>query len=127
MNIAPPVKSAIEKECQRLINELDGILCAVIASTDGFDVGSAVKTALDPAKIAAMASSIIAIGSVVSQEATLGDSKSVMVNTEDGLAYMTYIHVNEETFILNIIANHSALLAQVIYQASETSKRLKAL
>jgi predicted regulator of Ras-like GTPase activity (Roadblock/LC7/MglB family) len=127
MNIPPPVKSAIEKECQRLINELDGIICVVIASTDGFDVGSAVKTSLDPAKIAAMASSIIAIGSVVSQEATLGNSKSVMVNTEDGLAYMTYIHVMEETFILNIIANHSALLAQVIYQCSETSKRLKAL
>lgn len=127
MNISESIKIAAQKECQQFLNEQSGILCVVIASTDGFDIASAVTSGLDPARIAAMASSIAAIGTVVSQEAALGKSKSVMVNTEDGLAYMTYIQISGETFILNTIANHSALLAQIIYHCTEIGKRLKAL
>lgn len=127
ITIPDNLKDVAQKECQRLISDLDGILCVVIASPDGFDIASAVKTSLDPAKIAAMASSIAAIGGVVSQEASLGKSKSIMINTDDGLAYMTYIRMMNEPYILNIIANHSALLAQVIYQCGETSKRLSAI
>lgn len=127
MTIPDHIKKAAQHECQQFIEEQSGILCVVVASTDGFDIASAVTSGLDPARIAAMASSIAAIGSVVSQEAALGKSKSVMVNTEDGLAYMTYIQLSGHTCILNTIANHSALLAQIIYHCSEIGKRLKAL
>lgn len=127
MNITEHLKKAAQQECLQFLKEQSGVLCVVIASTDGFDIASAVTAELDPARIAAMASSIAAIGTVVSQEAALGKSKSVMVNTEDGLAYMTYVQMAGETFILNTIANHSALLAQIIYHCGEIGKRLKAL
>ena len=127
MTIPDYVKNAAQQECNNFVAEQTGALAAVISSADGFDIASAVTRSLDPARIAAMASSIAAIGSVVSQETQLGTSKSVTVNTQDGVVYIANIELQGVTYILNIIANSSAILAQIIYHCGEIGKRLKAL
>lgn len=125
MNISKSLLSKAQNECQQLLSGHVGILAVVIASGDGFDVASAVSKKLVPARIAAMASSIAAIGSVVSQEAALGNSKSVTVNTENGFTYISYIELEGNSCILNVVADSSAILAQIIYQSAEIAKRLK--
>lgn len=124
MNIQEFARIAAQQECKSFLDDQIGVLGVVISSLDGFDVASAVTRELDPSRIAAMASSISAIGIVVSQEAALGASKSVTVNTEDGFVYITAIYLDGQPCILNIIANSSAILAQVIYRCNEVTKRL---
>ena len=126
MNISEVVLKKCQQECQQLLSEHLGVLAVVIASGDGFDIASATTQSLVPARIAAMASSISAIGAVVSQEVALGNSKSVTVNTEKGFTYITHIQLDGKACILNVVADSSAVLAQIIYQCSEIAKRLNA-
>lgn len=124
MNIEKGVLAAARHECSKLL-EQQGVLGVVISSVDGFDVAHAVTNSLEPSRIAAMASSIAAIGIVVSQEVGLGASKSVTVNTEDGFVYITTVELAGNVCSLNVIANGAAILAQIIYHCSEIRKRLK--
>jgi len=125
MSIPDYIANAAKDECNNLLSEQNGILAVVIASIDGFDVASSVSKMLDPSRIAAMASSIAAIGSVVTQEVSLGSSKSVTVNTEDGFVYITYLELAGVNYVLNVVADKTAILAQVIYRCGEIGKRLK--
>lgn len=124
MNIDAGILANARSECRKLLAEQVGVLGVVISSVDGFDVASAVTRDLEPAKIAAMASSIAAIGIVVSQEASLGANKSITVNTEDGFVYITNIELAGQLCALNVIANSSAILAQIIYHSGEIKRRL---
>ncbi len=123
MNIADYIVKAAKDECSNLLSEQNGVLAVVIASVDGFDLVS--SGSLDPSRIAAMSSSIAAIGSVVTQEVHIGASKSITVNTENGFVYITYLELAGISHVLNVVADKSAVLAQVIYRSSEIGKRLK--
>ena len=125
MNIDVGILANARSECSKLLAEQVGVLGVVISSVDGFDVASAVTRDLEPSKIAAMASSIAAIGVVVSQEASLGTSKSITVNTEDGFVYITNIELAGQLCALNVIASSSAILAQIIYHSGEIKRRLE--
>lgn len=125
MNIADYIVKAAKDECNNLLSEQNGVLAVVIASVDGFDLAS--SGSLDPSRIAAMSSSIAAIGSVVTQEVHIGASKSITVNTENGFVYITYLELAGISYVLNVVADKSAVLAQVIYRSSEIGKRLKSI
>lgn len=112
------------EEAQTLLREVAGVAAVVIATADGFDVASAVANGLDPARIAALASSISAIGEVVSTEARLGRSRSVTVNTESGFAVVFSARRADMDLVLNVIATGDAVLGQVNYSAAAAARRL---
>ncbi|WP_028601598.1 roadblock/LC7 domain-containing protein [Ottowia thiooxydans] len=123
LNLAPGVKEIASREAELFLNEVNGVTAVVVASIDGFDIAAAMKHG-DAARVAAMASSISAIGSVVSQEANLGRSKSVTINTESGFAMVYAVHRTDAELIVNVIADGNAILAQVAYRAAEFSRTL---
>ena len=127
MKLTKKLTEATALECERLLGDLKGVLAVVVASQDGFDIANCVSNGIDPERIAAMASSISALGAVVTQEAAIGNSQSVTVKTEDGFAYIIGIHIQDKPYILNLIASNSAILGQVIYHCSEAQKRLNTL
>ena len=69
LKLSPTAKVIAAREAQNFLDEVNGVTAVVIATVDGFDVASAMRAG-DAARVAAMASSISAISSVVSQEAT---------------------------------------------------------
>lgn len=75
INLAPSAKVIATREAEKMLSEVDGVTAVVIATLDGFDVASAMRHG-DPARVAAMASSISAISSVVSQEAAWAATKA---------------------------------------------------
>ena len=123
LNISPDVMEIARREAELFLNEVEGVTAVVVASIDGFDIASAMKDG-DAARVAAMASSISAIGSVVSQEANLGRSKSVTINTESGFAMVHGVYRQDAELIVNVIANGNAILAQVAYRAAQFAKSL---
>ncbi|MER2528450.1 MAG: hypothetical protein ABTR07_11025 [Candidatus Competibacter denitrificans] len=114
-------------ELQKIADEIEGIKVVVLATEDGFDIVSAVRDGSDPSRIAAMASSISAISTVVSEEANLGDSKNVIINTVSGFAVMQSIIRNDARLVLNAIANEKAVLAHVVYRTSHFANSLLTL
>ena len=123
INLAPSAKVIASREAENMLSEVDGVTAVVIATLDGFDVASAMRHG-DPARVAAMASSISAISSVVSQEASLGRNKSVTSDTESGFAVVFSVHRPDADLVINVIADGSAILGQVAYRTAQFAKTL---
>ena len=123
LNLAPTAKIIAAREAQAILDELNGVTAVVVATVDGFDIASAMRGG-DAARVAAMASSISAISSVVSQEANLGRNKSVTIDTESGFAVVYSVHRPDADLVINVIADGSAILGQVNYRTANFAKVL---
>ena len=112
------------REARKLVEELSGVTAVVVATADGFDVASASAGGADPARVAAMGSSIVAIGDVVSQEARLGRRESVMVLMDSGFAVFHSVHRRDADLVINVLARDSAVPAMVAYRAAQLARTL---
>ncbi|THU04500.1 hypothetical protein E9531_03680 [Lampropedia puyangensis] len=123
-----PLPSAVaalaQQEAQRLLDEILEVQAVVVASVDGFDVASAIRSNMDAGRIAAMASSIAAISSVVSHEAQLGRSRSVTIDTESGFAVVRSVYRTDVELIINVIANEGVLIGEVAYRTTQFARQL---
>ncbi|HPK31897.1 MAG: roadblock/LC7 domain-containing protein [Ottowia sp.] len=122
-SLAPAAQVLASREAQSMLSEVDGLTAVVVATVDGFDVASAMKAG-DAARVAAMASSISAISSVVAQEASLGRNKCVTIDTESGFAVVYSVHRSDAELVINVIANGNAILGQVAYRTAQFARTL---
>jgi predicted regulator of Ras-like GTPase activity (Roadblock/LC7/MglB family) len=113
-----------QREARKLVDELEGVTAVVVATIDGFNVASAVASAMDPARVAAIASSIVAISSVVSEEARLGRHKSVIVQAESGFAVFCTVYRRDVELVINVLARETTVLALVAYRATQLARTL---
>lgn len=120
------VRNAAQDQARKMLEEVTGVMAVVVATTDGFDIASAVTRDIDPVRVAALASSISAIGAVVSQEARLGRNRSVTINTDAGFAFLSAVGRMDVNLVVNVIANEHAILGQVAYRSVEFVKVLEA-
>ena len=124
-HLSSTTREWVRQEAQRLLQETSGVVAVVVATVDGFDVGSAMQQG-NPERVAAMASSIFAISAVVSQEANLGRSRSVTIDTEEGFAIVHSVYRPEADLVISVIAGEDAILGQVAYQVSQFARDLAA-
>ena len=102
----------------------EGVRAVVIATSDGFDIAVAAHAEVDAQRIAALASSMAAIGAVVSTEAGLGRSTSVTVGTDNGFAVVYAATHQGLGLVINVIAGPDALLGQVNYRTAAAARLL---
>lgn len=118
-------RACASEQTQHILAEVRGVTAVVVATPDGFDIASAMRQG-EAARIAAMASSIAAISAVVSEEAELGQSKSVTIDTDSGFALVCSVRRPDLDLIIIIIANGEAILGQVNYSAAQFAQALAA-
>lgn len=123
--LSPSLLRTAERESKLLLEELVGVRAVVISSADGFDVASASKGNLDPMRIAAMASSIAAIGFVVAHETELGAPTNIMINSGEGFVQIFNVQRSDVQLIVNIVADSSGVLAQVGYRGRQMAISLQ--
>ena len=126
MSIDASLQRLAQQQAEDMLRNLSGVVAVIVSSIDGFDVASAVTRGVEPARIAAMASSIAAIGAVVSQEARLGRTRSVTISTDDGFAVVSTARRSDIELVVNVIADSNAVLAQVAWRSNECVKALQA-
>ena len=122
--VGATLRAEAQRCAQQLMAELAGVTAVVVATVDGFDVASCIRGDDDPSRIAAMASSISAIGGVISMEAGLGTYTSVTINTESGFAVVYAVARSDVELVVNVIANSDGILAQVTYCAARMVRKL---
>lgn len=127
MNLPEHVKSAARQEALKLLEEVDGLSAVIVATIDGFDIAHASLSTIEPARIAAMTSSVCAIGEAVSHEASLGKYRSIAIDTENGLAVLQAVPRRDLPLVLNLIASEKSMLAQVMYRAKQSANYLQGL
>lgn len=126
-NLQDNMREAAHKAAQSCLAEVDGVTAVVIATVDGFDLASAFRGKQDPARIAAMASSISAISSVVALEAGLGNFQSVTIRTDSGFAVVQAVPRTDVELVIHVIADGEAILAQAMHRVGLMAKVLAAV
>lgn len=126
LRLPPSVRGLAASEARSFLGDVTGVDAVVVATVDGFEVGSAVRQSIDVGRVAALASSIAAIGEVVSGEARLGVSRSVTVSTDAGYAVIHNAPRMDLGLVVNVITSDDAILAQVNYRAAALARKLEA-
>jgi uncharacterized protein len=124
MTVSDRFKTRVTRALVVFSEESKGVTAAVVATADGFDVASHAGTGTDVQKIAAMASSMGAIGAVVGEESKVGACKSIIIEAVDGFVVMVEIKHASYALILTIVAETSSVLGQLVYDARETAKSI---
>ncbi len=125
MNLPPHLTALAEKVLQGLMGQVRGAVAAVVSTVDGFDVASHVENSAAGAKLAAMASSISAICSVVGEESQVGAHRSISIEAENGYVVMVNIAHSANPMILNLVADKTAVLAQMVYFARQAAQQME--
>lgn len=116
-----------KQKAKSMIESDSDIEAAVLATTDGFSVASAISNNSDADRIAALASSISTIGAIATQEAGLGRCSSVILNTEKGFAVVRQFSFKDKDLVLIAVAGGQAMLAKVMYSANQYVKEVIAV
>jgi hypothetical protein len=118
------VNIVAQREIDLMLNEIEGVQAVVVATIDGFEIASVIRSSLLAPRISALASSIAAIGEVVSTEAKLGTARSVTVDTTAGVAMIYTIRQKDMTYVLITIADSRALIGQISYRTAAAARAI---
>lgn len=124
MTLQPHLTLLAEKALETLMAEVHGAVSAVLSTVDGFAVAARTETAEQGSRLAAMASSISAICSVVGEETQVGAHQSISIESDNGYVVMVHIAHAVQPMILNLVADKTAVLGQMIYFARQAAIQL---
>lgn len=124
MTLQPHLTMQADKTLETLMGEVQGAISAVLSTVDGFPVAAKTDTEEQGARVAAMASSISAICSVVGEETEVGAHQSITIQSENGYVVMVQVAHAVQPMILNLVANKTAVLGQMIYFARQAANQL---
>jgi uncharacterized protein len=114
-------------ELTRLIENCAGVKCAILALRDGRPFAQASQQSFDPARFAAMSSSLSALGDSVLKELAAGSLDHVLVDGSDGKLVISKIPGCGGVMILGLLASHQTLLGLLLGHAKECSNTISAL
>jgi len=123
-HVPPGLRAAAQAQADALLREVAGMRAVLAATADGFELAAALAASVDTARLAALSSSIAAIGEVVSAEAGMGDSRSVIVETAGGLVVVQRVPRGDVSCVLTALASADALLGQVKFQLAAAASAL---
>ena len=110
---------------QSFMSQTSGVTAVLVATTDGFEVASVLHKTLSAEKMAAMTSSILALGEAVLFEAELNDCKNVVIEAGDGLIVMLSVGDARCELLLSVIADKNAMLGQVLWAARRCCEQIR--
>lgn len=127
MKLPDSVVVAALAQAELLMASLGGVVAVVISTADGFDVAAKARDPAQVSRMAAMASSMSAIGQVVGQESMLGAHRSITLDAEHGFVVMIEVRRDDVPLIMSIVTTRGALLGQILYGANQAAAALAAV
>ncbi len=105
--------------------DIAGVQCAVLFSADGFEVASHGADATATARLAAIGSSLAALGGAISAEAELGEFERTTI--ESGNGTVTIMRVGSRgSMSLAVVAVRGAILGQLLWSTQRCCNNLAA-
>lgn len=121
----PELEPRCEAYLQKLVSTTSGVTAALVVTSDGFEVASVLHNDLSPEKMAAMTSSMLALGEAVLSEANLNDCQNVVIESNGGLIIMLSIGDPNKELLLSVITNGQAMLGQVLWAARQCCEQVR--
>ncbi len=124
MSVPANVERAAKALVAHLMQNVRDARGAVVATEDGFEVASQVSSSAQVGRLAAMASSIAALGAVAGDESELGQSKSLVIEAARGYIVMGQARRTDIDLIVSVITGPDAVLGQLLLELREGIKAL---
>lgn len=122
----PKLVEACQQHLQALVSHTPGVTSAAVASSDGFQVAAVFNREISANKLAAMTSSIHALGEAVVAESLLKKCLNVLIEAESGKVIMLAISHTDHHLLLTVIANENSVLGQLLWAAKNCCDRIGA-
>jgi uncharacterized protein len=124
MNLMESIEPAARQAAEALLYRMNHARAVVVATEDGFQVACATRETLDGSRVAAIASSMSAIGDVVSGETQIGAVRCLMIEANDGYLVMRATKRAGIGLVVAVLASREALLGLLIHGVGETAREL---
>ena len=121
----PALPSFCLPALQWFMSQTSGVTAALVATADGFEIASVLHQTLSAEKMAAMTSSILALGEAVLAEAELSDCQNVVIESRNGMVVMLAIGDPRNELLLSVIADRNAMLGQVLWAARRCCEQIR--
>lgn len=105
------------EQLARFGRETPGIGLAVLSSSDGFEVASYRADSAVSARIAAMGSSLQALGEAITREAGLKGARKLVIESDDGCVLAIGVAESKPALTLVVVADKSASLGHLLWSA----------
>lgn len=126
MNVNQELIALGKRVADELLDKLGDARAVLVATEDGFELAYAMRDAIEPARLAAMTSSIAAIGDIASREAGIGQTRCFVLEASEGFLVMRSAQHQQFKLVLTALARRGALLGMVMNAVNESSKALAA-
>lgn len=116
---------AVQIKLEQLLEMVPAIIGAFLATDDGFELTHEVSgTELEPARLAAMCSSMIALSHALVHESDLGESENLIIEAQQGKILLLTI-ASQPKLSLTVIARPSATLGQVLVHSKFCAEAIR--
>lgn len=106
-----------QKQLEALAQSTPGVVSVVLLSSDGFEVASLQVGSAGAARLAAMGSSLSAIGSAIAREAGIVECKRMIIESDSGVVIVMGIPDARPPLSLAVIAREDCVLGQLLWAA----------
>lgn len=101
-----------------------GVVSAVLLSADGFEVASVQVGKGGAARLAAMGSSLSAIGSAIAREAGIVECTRMVIESDSGTIVVMTIADARPPMSLVVVASDASLLGQLLWAAKSCCRTI---
>lgn len=115
-----------QRAADALMADVNGARAVLVATPDGFDLAHAGALPLDPGRLAAMVSSMAALGDAASGEAAIGQPHCMVVDASAGRLVMRSVQWRGEPMVVVLLADTGALLGMVLNALNGVERSLGA-
>ena len=109
-----PIARHAQTVAEALLAELDGTRAVVVATVDGFSIAHAGPGAVEPSRLAAIVSSLAALGDAASRETQIGVPRCLVVECTEGRIVVRCLQARGESIIVVVLTDQSVLLGRVM-------------
>jgi predicted regulator of Ras-like GTPase activity (Roadblock/LC7/MglB family) len=125
MTVTPQLIQAAELGADRLMQNIKGAKALAIATEDGFEIVGRVENNATASRLAAMASSLAALGALAGEESELGACDNVTIEAAEGYICMVQVQRENLGLILSVVTGRDAIIGQIIFMTKQVAKSLR--
>lgn len=106
------------------VNDTTGVKNVMLATVDGFTIAHC-NVSESGDQLAAVGSSIFALGATLASEFNFGACKSITIENEEGRVYILTIVQDDKQLILLVQSFPNSTLAMILHGAQKLSSHIK--
>ncbi|MEO6280576.1 roadblock/LC7 domain-containing protein [Roseateles sp.] len=114
MNLSDhPYAASGARAARELLESIDGARTVLVATIDGFALAVAKRQSIDADRLAALVSSIGALGTAASRETGIGTPRCLVVESTEGRLVVRCVTAGSHELVVAVLTDTQALLGRV--------------